>query len=160
MSVFTYKPFYRFIYRFGNLLITPILLIYILPAILTFRYEVGQFAYIIVLSIIIIYVNRLYLRLYKILPYRIEIDDEKIICSQFFRKDKTVTIYFSGIKKLKGGIFRGRSKGLMIIEGKNSTVGFFHHLTNANIFIAALLQNVPSEVYKQIETKIKSRLEI
>jgi hypothetical protein len=97
--------------------------------------------------------------LYKILPYRIEIDDKKIVCSQFYKKDKTVTIYFSGIEKLKGGIFYGRSKGLMIIEGENSMVGFFHHLTNANIFIATLLQNVPSEVYKQIETKIKSRLD-
>jgi hypothetical protein len=85
-------------------------------------------------------------------------DDEKITCTQFLRKDKKVILYFSEITKLKGGIFYGKSKGLMLIEGENSTVGFFHHLTNANIFITKLLQNVPSEVYKQIEMKIKSRL--
>jgi len=158
MSSFTYRPFYRLIYRFGNLLLTPIFLIYMLPAILMFRYEIGQFAYIIVFSVIIVYVNMLYFRLYKILPFRIEIDDEKIICCQFFRKDKTITLSFSGIVKLQGGIFYGKSKGLMQIEGDNSVIGFFHHLTNANIFIAALLQNVPPEVYKQIEPQLKSRL--
>lgn len=93
------------------------------------------------------------------MPFLIEVDGEKIICSQFLKKDKKVILYFSEITKLKGGIFYGKSKGLMQIEGENISIGFFHHLTNANIFITKLLQNVPAEVYKQIEPKIKSRLE-
>jgi hypothetical protein len=160
MYSFTYKLFYRFIYRYGNLLLTPILLLYMIPAIVTFNYGVGQSLYLFVISAIIFYVNKLYYRLYKILPLQIEIDEDKIICSQFFRRDKKIILHFSEIVKLDGGIFYGKSKGLMKIEGGKSTIGFFHHLTNANIFITALLQNVPLEVYQKVETKIKSRLEV
>ncbi len=160
MLRFTYKPFYRFIYRYGNLLITPILLLYMFPAIVSFRYDVGQSVYLFVFSAVIFYVNKLYFRLYQILPFQIEIDEDKIICSQFFSKNKKVILHFSEITKLEGGIFYGKSKGLMQIKGGKTTIGFFHHLTNANIFIATLLQKVPLEVYKQIEMKIKSRLEV
>lgn len=159
MVKFTYKPFYRFVYRYGNLLITPILLIYMFPALAAFSYKASQILYLLSLSLIIFFVNKLYFRLYRILPFLIEVDEEKITCSQFVKKDKKVIFYFSEIVKLKGGIFHGKSKGLMQIEGENISIGFFHHLTNANIFIAKLIQNVPTEVYKQIETKIKSRLE-
>lgn len=159
MTTFTYKSFYRLVYRFGNLLITPILLIYMFPAILTFSYKPWQILYLASLTIIIVYVNKLYFRLYEILPFNIDVDNEKITCTQFLRKDRKVILYFSEIRKLSGGVFYGKSKGLMLIEGENGTVGFFHHLTNANILITKLLQNVPAEVYKQIEMKIKSRLE-
>jgi len=129
-----------------------------LPAVITYRFELGKSIYLIIILSVLFYVNKLYLRLYKILPYQIEIDDEKIICSQYFKKDKKEIIYFSEIVGLRGGIFLGKSKGLMLIEGNKTTIGFFHHLTNANIFITTLLQNVPAEVYKNVESKIKSRL--
>ncbi|NCQ18740.1 MAG: hypothetical protein COW85_04200 [Ignavibacteria bacterium CG22_combo_CG10-13_8_21_14_all_37_15] len=159
MTVFTYKPFYRFIYRYGNLPVTIIILIYMLPAIVTYRYEIGQSAYLMLLSVMLIYVNKLYLRLYKILPLQIEIDDEKIVCSHFFKNDKKIILHFSDIIELKGGVFIGKSKGLMQVGGEKTTIGFFHHLTHVNIFITALLHNAPLEVYKQVDEKIKSRLE-
>lgn len=158
-DAFTYKPFYRFVYRYGNLLMTPILLIYMLPAVTAFSYKSSQILYLLALSLIIFFVNKLYFRLYRILPFLIEVDEEKIICSQFIKKDKKEIVYFSEIVKLKGGIFHGKSKGLMQIDGKNISIGFFHHLTDANIFITKLLQNVPAAVYKIIEPQIKSRLE-
>lgn len=129
-----------------------------LPAISTFSFKIWQVLYLTSLSMIIIYVNKLFFRLYNILPFAIEMDDEKIMCTQFLRKDKKVILRFSEVTKLKGGLFYGKSKGLMQIEGENITIGFFHHLTNANIFITKLLQSVHAEVYKQTETKIKSRL--
>jgi len=156
---FTYKPFYRFIYRYGNLLITPLLLLYMLPAIVTFRYEIGQSIYLFVILAVIFYTNKLFFRLYKILPLHIEIDGDKIICTQFFKKDKKIILHFSEMVKLEGGIFYGKSKGLMQIGGEKTTIGFFHHLTNANIFITTLLQNVPLDVYQQVVPKISNRLE-
>jgi len=159
MVKFTYKSFYRFVYRYGNLLITPILLLYMLPAISTFSFKFWQVLYLASLTIIIVYVNKLYYRLYNILPFTIEMDDEKITCTQFLRKDKKIILYFSEVTKLKGGLFYGKSKGLMQIDGENITIGFFHHIIGANIFITKLIQSVPAEVYKQVETKIKSRLE-
>jgi len=159
MINFTYKPFYRFVYRFGNLLVTPILLLYMLPAILTFSYGIGEIVYLFSLSVIAVYVNKLYLRLYKILPFFIALEGDKLVCSQYFSKNKIVVINLSEIQKLSGGIFEGKSKGLMKIEGKNVVIGFFHQLIDANIFITTILQRVPEDVYHQVEPKIKSRLE-
>ena len=135
-------------------------MLYMLPAVVTYRYEIGKSIYLFVILIIIFFVNKFFLRLYRILPFVIEVDEQKITFSQFIRKDKKIILHFSEIEKLEGGIFYGKSKGLMQIEGGKTTIGFFHHLTNANIFITTLLQNVPLEVYKKVEIKIHSRLEV
>jgi hypothetical protein len=53
-------------------------------------------------------VNRTYLTYYLILPYKIEADDEKMICSDFLLSKKVITIYFKDIEVLQGGVRKFR----------------------------------------------------
>ena len=50
-------------------------------------------------------INKTYLYLYKILPYRIEADDEKMVCTDFLFSKRHVTVFFKDITTLTGGIF-------------------------------------------------------
>jgi len=128
------------------------------PAVATYHFGVGESVYLLVIASLIVYLNKIYFRLYKILPFSIEIERDTIVCTNFIRGNKKIVLRFSEIINLKGGVFTGRSKGLMEIESGKETIGFFHHLTNANIFITTLLQNIPQNVYQQVEPKIKLRL--
>ena len=81
-----------------------------------------------ILSFLILYIlNRAYLNFYKLVPYKIEFGDDKIICSEFLFRNKTVTILIKDIESLSGGIFDGRYRGIMkVCDGKNKIcIGFF-----------------------------------
>jgi hypothetical protein len=132
--------------------------LYTIPLV-TFLDEKIILAFPLLINLFLIYfLNRHYFNLYKILPYRIESDDEKIICSEFFLSKKEVVIYYDDISSLSGGIFENRISGLMkVCDGKNNVcIGFYQRLNNSGKLATIILSKVNRELYDIVLEKIKS----
>ncbi|MCU0344996.1 MAG: hypothetical protein MUF28_14380 [Ignavibacterium sp.] len=156
--LFIYPFLFRIIFRYGNIIVTPLLVLYTIPLV-TFLDEKIILAFPLLINLFLIYfLNRHYFNLYKILPYRIESDDEKIICSEFFLSKKEVVIYYDDISSLSGGIFENRISGLMkVCDGKNNVcIGFYQRLNNSGKLATIILSKVNRELYDIVLEKIKS----
>ena len=159
MQTFTYSLIVKIIFRFGNIFVTLLLSIYLIPVF----YYIDQNMILIlplIIGLIILYmVNRTYLTYYLILPYKIEIDDEKIICSDFLLSKKVVTIFYKDIDKLQGGVFSGRSSGIMKLrDGKSKLqVGFSQKMNNSEKLIALILSKVPKDLYNEVINNLTER---
>jgi hypothetical protein len=155
---FYYPLFFKLIFRYGNIFITPIIIVYTVPLIHSFDQKPILVFPIIVNLFIIYFLNRHYFYLYKIIPYKIEADDEKLVCSDFFLSNKIKTIYYQDISALKGGIFDNRISGVMKIrdERNNFNIGFYHRLTNSQKLATIILSKVRRPVYDEVLEKIKS----
>jgi len=156
-QTFTYPFLFRIIFRYGNIIITPLLLLYSIPLV-TFLDEKIILAFPLMVNLLLIFfLNRHYFNLYKILPYLIEADDEKIICSKFFLSKKEVVIYYNDVASLSGGIFENRISGVMkVCDGSNVCVGFYQRLNNSGKLATILLSKVNRELYDIVLEKIKS----
>jgi hypothetical protein len=156
-QTFKYPFLFRIIFRYGNIIITPLLLLYTIPLV-TFLDEKIILAFPLMGNLLLIFfLNRHYFNLYKILPYLIEADDEKIICSKFFLSKKEVVIYYNDVASLSGGIFENRISGVMkVCDGSNVCVGFYQRLNNSGKLATILLSKVNRELYDIVLQKIKS----
>ena len=156
-QTFKYPFLFRIIFRYGNIIITPLLLLYTIPLV-TFLDEKIILAFPLMVNLLLIFfLNRHYFNLYKILPYLIEADDEKIICSKFFLSKKEVVIYYNDVASLSGGIFENRISGVMkVCDGSNVCVGFYQRLNNSGKLATILLSKVNRELYDIVLEKIKS----
>ncbi len=159
MQTFTYSLIFKIIFRFGNIFITILLSIYLIPIF----YFIDQSIYLffpLILAVIILYmVNRAYFTYYKIIPYKIEADDEKIICSDFLFSNKVVTIYYKDIDMLRGGVFSGRSTGIMKLRDSKSKlqVGFSQKMNNSEKLIALVLSKVSKDLYNEVINNLTKR---
>lgn len=157
-QTFIYPFLFRIIFRYGNILITPLLLLYTIPLV-TFLDEKIILAFPLLVNLFLIYfLNRHYFNLYKILPYLIEADDEKITCSEFFHSKKEIVIYYNDITSLSGGIFVNKISGVMkVCDGKNNLcIGFYQRLNNSGKLATIILSKVRRELYDIVLEKIKS----
>lgn len=156
-QIFTYPFLFRIIFRYGNIMITPLLLLYTIPLV-TFLDEKVILAFPLLVNLFIIYfLNRHYFNLYKILPYLIEADDEKITCSKFFVSKQEVVIYYKDVSSLSGGIFENKISGLMkVCDGTNNLcIGFYQRLNNSSKLATILLSKVNLNLYDIVLDKIK-----
>jgi hypothetical protein len=155
---FTYPFLFRIIFRYGNIIITPLLVLYTIPLI-HFLDEKIILAFPLLVNLFLIYfLNRHYFNLYKILPYLIEADDEKITCSKFFFSKREVVIYYNDVASLSGGIFENKISGVMkVCDGKNNVcIGFYQRLNNSGKLATIILSKVNRELYDIVLEKIKS----
>ena len=157
-QTFTYPFLFRIIFRLGNIFVTAVIIVYSIPL---YYFLDGKpiMAFPLLINLVIIYLlNRHYLKLYKILPYKIESDDERIICSKYFLSKKEAIIYYNDISLLSGGIFENKISGLMkVCDGKNNVcVGFYQRLNNSSKLATIILSKVNRELYDTVLEKIKS----
>jgi len=159
MQTFTYSLLFKIIFRFGNILVTLLILIYLIPVFYYIDQKTILFLPLIIGVIIIYMVNRTYLTYYKIIPYKIEADDDKMICSDFLFSKKNVTIYFKDIDVLRGGIFSGKSSGIMRVNDSKSNlqVGFSQKMKNSEKLIALILSKVPKDLYNEVINNLTAR---
>ena len=159
MQTFTYSLLFKIIFRFGNILVTFLILIYLIPVFYYIDQKTILFLPLIIGVIIIYMVNRTYLTYYKIIPYRIEADDDKMICSDFLFSKNDVTIYFKDIDLLQGGIFSGKSSGIMKVNDSKSKlqVGFSQKIKNSEKLIALILSKVPKDLYNEVINNLTER---
>jgi len=159
MQTFTYSLVFKIIFRFGNIIATLLLIIYLIPVIYYIDQNTILFIPLIIGVIILYMVNRTYLTYYIILPYKIEADDEKMICSDFLLSEKVITIYFKDIEVLQGGVFSGRSSGIMKMHDTKSKlqVGFSQKMKNSEKLIALILSKVPKDLYNEVINNLTER---
>ena len=159
MQTFTYSLIFKIIFRFGNIIVTLLLSIYLIQLFYYIDQNILLFLPLIIAVIILYMINRTYFTYYKILPYNIEADDDKMICSDFLFSKKVVTIYFKDIDMLRGGVFSGRSSGIMkLSDSKNNLqVGFSQKMKNSEKLIALILSKVSKDLYNEVINNLTAR---
>ncbi|RPI65517.1 MAG: hypothetical protein EHM47_18705 [Ignavibacteriales bacterium] len=156
MQTFTYPWFFRLLYRYGNIPANILLLFYLYLSAEGLDDNLLNIVSLLLIMTIIYFLNKQYFSLYKILPYRIDADNEKITGSDFLFSKKKISFLYSEISDLKGGIFEGRLSGVMRIYNGNtgSSMGFFNKIKNADKLQTLILSKVKREIYDQVIEKI------
>ena len=155
MKTFKYSFIARLVYRYANIPANLILLFYLLISILNISRD-WKFIFPLVITIILIYVlNRFYIRIYRTFPFRIEINNSKMICSDFVIGNRIIEIQHSDVVKIGGGIFSGRAYMPLYITTENLTIGISPHLKDYNKLLTIILTNVPKELYTSLLEDIK-----
>ncbi|MCK6603467.1 MAG: hypothetical protein HUU43_10695 [Ignavibacteriaceae bacterium] len=150
---FSYSKTYRFIYRYGNIVMTFLSLLYISPFLMKPEKTTQDIVFLVFIFLIIFLLDWYFISLIKVLPYKIETTKDGLRCSDYFYGLTKVTeIKFNEITRLKGGIFDGKPTGVMKIftgEGKES-VAFFQKMNKSETLVAIILSNVRKELYDEV----------
>ncbi|MFO7445334.1 MAG: hypothetical protein R6W90_03165 [Ignavibacteriaceae bacterium] len=159
MQIFTYSLFFKLLYRFGNIPVTLVLLFYLFPAVLNVDRNNWYLIPVVLLLFLIYYTNKRYLYLYKVIPYKITADSEKLYCTDFLFSKKEVVIFYPDIESLKGGIFDGKLNGLMqVYDGRNKiSIGFYPKIRGAKELQTIILSRVKKPVYDEVIERITSK---
>lgn len=159
MQTFTYSFLFKLVFRFANIFVTVLLMIYIIPLLVLVDQQLLLLIPLIVSLIIIYIINKTYLNYYKILPYKIEADDEKMICSDFLFSKKVFTIRYNEIDELTGGIFDGKTTGIMKLRDRQNKVqiGFSNKMIDSEKLISLILSKVKKELYDEVITHLMER---
>ena len=151
-QTFTYPFLFRLIFKFGNIIITLLLILYSIPLLVSLDQKKILVIPLLVSLLVIYFLNRHYLTLYKILPYKIEADDEKIVCSEFFLSKKKIVINYNDIDSLSGGLFENKMSGVMQV-----CFGFYNRMRNSNKLATIILSKVKRELYDEVLEKLISK---
>jgi hypothetical protein len=155
MKEYTYSTLFKFIYRFANLPLTLLLIILIIPMIVNIDNNLLLLIPLIISLLMIYFLNRFYFTLYKIVPFRIYADENRIICKNFLLPHRREEITFKEIQSLSGGKFEGRLNGIMKINSKsNVSIGFYHNMNNAKEFETFILSKVDKKVYDEVVNRV------
>ncbi len=157
MNTFKYSFFAKTIYRYGNIIVTLMLSVHLVSLIFYIHEKFILIIPVLINLFIILYINKYFIKTYKLFPFKIVVEKNKLICSDFFLSKKNIEIEFKNIDELRGGIFSGYPTKPIYIHDKvnNTTVGFYSHVKDFNKLLTIILQNIPENLYKELLDKIK-----
>ena len=160
MKTFKYSLIAKLIYKYGNILISFILFLYlILSAIGMFKD--WRFIFPLLLNIILLYVvNKYYFKIYKSFPLKIEADNRELHCSEFILNNRIEKIKIIDIDKIEGGIFSGRNYAPLYIEWNGNRIGISPHMKDFNKLLTIILSNIKKELYEELLESIKKFVKI
>ncbi len=156
MKTFQYSFFSKFLYNYGNIPLTFLVLIYfILSVQMIPQNSVYIFTALFHASVIVL-MNRFYFKRYKYFPNKIQTDGKNIICSEFIWKNRKVVIPFDKISDLSGGVFDGKLGRPMYIydNTQNIKVGFTERMKNSKELVTDILVNIRRDKYEEIMKRI------
>lgn len=153
---FEYPLFFKLLFKFGNVLVTAILSAYLIVIIIRLDKEIMNIIPLLIVFALVYVINRHYLMLYHILPYKITADEEKIVCERFFLNKNKVEIFYKDIETLTGGVFGGKVRGLMkVFDGKSKvTIGFYESIRDVRTLQTILLSRVNEDIYNAVVEKL------
>lgn len=159
MLTFTYPLIPKLVYRYANIPLTIFLVMYLFLSIIAIRASSISIVPAVINIILIYALNRYYFRLYKSFPYKIEVDDVKMICSDFPFSSKIVQIRFEDIERVSGSIFSGfRNKPVTIYDGRqNISVSFSLHLSKINDLLTIILSKIRKEKSEELLEGLRQR---
>ncbi len=160
MITFKYSIVPRLIYRWANIPITLILFLYAMVSATALFVNLFATISFVIHIILMLLINRFYFRVYKLYPFTIEMNNEKMICSDYFMSSKNSEYKLSEITKLSGNIFSGAPhKPLYIHFGEERKIGISPHLRDFNKFLTMILSNVKKELYESALQDIQIKAE-
>lgn len=157
MVTFKYSRIGKIIHRYANIPLTLFLLLYMFSS-FAFIFEKWYYLFPFLLNLIIVVVlNRHYFKTYKLFPFRIDINNDKMICSDYLSKTKQIEINLIDIDEIDGGIIAGTpAKPIYIHDSKNDVVvGISPHLKENGKLITIILSNVNKELYDSVLLRMK-----
>jgi len=162
METHKYSIIAKFIYRFANIPVTLLLLLYFFLALFSPEKTWLNGLSIVVHALLIYFINSFYIKNYKYFPYKIEIDNEKMICSDFFMQSKILEIKLADITEITGGIFSNTpARPVYFTDTVNGVkIGVNPHLKHFNKLVTKVLSNVKQDVYNDVLTRIKDYSEL
>lgn len=150
-QTFQYSLLMKLIYRYANIPVTLLMVVYLIPIIVVYNGEYLQIISILFLVLIIAAINIFFIKNYSVIPYIIKTDDTKITITGFMMNDRTEDILYSSITNLSGGIFEGRINGLLKVHyGEEKYFAFFQRIQNAKLLQAILLSKVERQLYDKV----------
>ncbi len=152
MITFKYSLISKIIYRYANIPATIFLLLYLVSS-FTYMFKEWYYFFPFMLNLLIIIIlNRYYFRSYNLFPFRIDINTEKMICSDYFKRKKIVEINLQDIDLIEGGSLYGTpGKPILVHDAVNdSVIGISPHMKNHNKLITIILSNVKEDVYNDV----------
>lgn len=159
MQTFTYPLFFKLLYRYGNIPANILLLFYLYISAEGLDKNLLNILPLLIVLTLMYFLNKHYLLLYKIIPYRIDADNEKLTATKFIFSKKKAEIFYSDISDLTGGIFDGRISGVMrIYDGRTKlSIGFFNKIRNTDKLQTLILSKIRRELYDKVVEKISSK---
>lgn len=157
MKVFGYPFIARLIYQYANIPISLMLLIYLIYSLNALVHS-WMFIFPVLINLGLLYlINRFYFSIYKRFPYKIQIEDTGIICSEFPFSNKVVQMEYENIDDITGGIFSGKyEKPINLHDSQNKNIiSFSIHLKGYNDLLTIILSNIRKDVYQQALKKFK-----
>ena len=140
------------------------------PLILLFGLQLGYSLYLVGASwanlipatislIILIVIFKYYSNISKNIPFKIELKENKLTCSEFGYSKKEVILPLDEISGVEGGIFSGKAtRPVYIFSEKNDVmIGVLPHLKDYNNFISLILQSVDKEMFKNLVQGINDK---
>lgn len=158
MEKFRYSFFARLLYRYGNIIATALLSLHLLTSIIAV-FQNWYFVFPALINVWIIYIiNRYFFKTYRLFPFCVEVDNEKMICHDFFLSKKIIEIRLENIDNVSGGFFNGYpTRPIYIHDGKNEvTVGFYSHVGNFQNMLKKILQNIPQHLYDDLMNSLNN----
>ena len=157
MKTYKYSFTARLIYRYANIPATLLLSIHLISSILLISEEWFFVLPALINAGVIYILNRFYFKIYRQFPFKVSIDNEKMICTDFMFSSKKYEIKLSSIDEIKGGIFSGHMARPVYIRDSRQdiTLGFYHHLKDFNQMITTVLSNIDKKLYNEILSTMK-----
>lgn len=158
MEKIRYSIFARIVYRYGNVIATLLLSVHLISSIIIMFHRWYFVFPALINLVVILWINKYFIKTYKMFPFEIEVDNEKIICRDFLIGKKEIMIKYEDIDELRGGIFSGyMTRPIYIHDARqNITIGFYSHVGNFQKLLTKILQNIPQKLYTEVTEKISS----
>ncbi len=158
-KTYTYPLFYRFLYRFGNIAATLFLLLYLVPLLGGMTGRLFEYFYAAVIIAALIIINFFFIRVYRTVPFAITVKDDVITGTDYFLSSKEVVLQISKVDRLAGGVFDGKSRGLMrVINTKEEKeIAFFHGMEESKNLLAYILSKVEKSLYDSVLGKYEGK---
>ena len=158
MEVYKYSFFAKIIYRYGNIIATPLLSLHFISSLIGIS-EHWYYALFAAINLaVIVILNSYFFSTYKTFPFKITADDKKLVCSNYFFSKKEITIYYNKINTIEGGFFSGSPTKPIKVVDSESGLSFYSHVGVFNKLLTKILQHVPQAVYNQVLANIKTRV--
>ncbi|MFA7229502.1 MAG: hypothetical protein WC061_10745 [Melioribacteraceae bacterium] len=157
MIEYRYTIFAKLFFRYGNIPLTFLLMIYLGTSVIGL-FSRWYFIFFAIINLaIIIWLNKYFIKMYRNFPFSIRFAEDKLICSDFFFSDRVVEICLSDIDSITGGVFGGYpSRPTYIHDGKqNITIGFYSGSGKFNELLISILKNIEEPLYQQLIDKMK-----
>ncbi len=158
MKEYSYSFAAKLFYRYGNIPVTFLLLIYLTTSVIG---SLSKWYFILAALInllIIIWLNKYYIKTYRLFPFKIILEDDRLVCTDFFLSKRRIEILFGEIDSVSGGIFSGYPGRPTFIHEKKTdvTIGIYASSGKFNELILEILKRVNEDLYRDLLDRVKN----